>query len=64
MPKDSQNSLITHDMLAAIMPFGTAWLDDGHGNPDMFTVTFASALNLLQLLTLSGALRTRTSDVN
>ena len=64
MPKYSPNSLITHDMLAAVMPFGTAWLDDGHGNPDMLSVTIASALSLLQLLTPTGALSTSACDVN
>ena len=51
MPKKSQKTFkSSHGMLASIMPLGSAWLDDGEGRPCMDSVTFASAISMLNLL--------------
>jgi len=51
MPKKNEKSLnSSHGMLASIMPLGSAWLDDGEGQPCMDSVAFASSISMLNLL--------------
>ena len=40
--------LLSHEFLAHVMPFESAWCDDGEGKPVAWTVTLANLLQVAQ----------------
>ena len=48
-PLLNPTDLLSHRLLADVMPFGTGWCDDGEGKPVVWTVTLANLIYLAQL---------------